>query len=108
MRRPLGSLCPAGVEKSVKFEGRLTGRELTSRSPRVEAGFLVRVRCAEGEFPARITNLSGSGFRLQSARPLESGWEISLEIPRRPPVKCVVRWSSGKEAGGVFVEPVAL
>lgn len=92
----------------MKFEGQLKGRELTSRSPRVDAGFLVRVRCEVGEFPARITNLSSSGFRLHSARPLETGWEISLEVPKRPPVKCMVCWSSGKEAGGVFVEPVAL
>jgi hypothetical protein len=92
----------------MKFEGQLKGRELTSRSPRVEAGFLVRVRCTLGDFPARITNLSSSGFRLHSARPLEPGWEISLEVPNRPPVKCLIRWSSGKEAGGVFVEPAAL
>ena len=92
----------------MKFEGQLRARELTSRSPRIDAGFLVRVSCAAGEFPARITNLSSSGFRLHSARPLEAGWEILLEVPRRPPVKCLVRWSSGKEAGGVFVEPAAL
>jgi hypothetical protein len=92
----------------MKFEGQLKGRELTSRSPRVDAGFLVRVRCAVGEFPARITNLSSSGFRLHSARPLEEGWEIILEVPKRPAVKCLVRWSSGREAGGVFVEPAAL
>ena len=92
----------------MKFEGKLEGLELRSRSPRVEAGFLVRVRCAAGEFPARVTNLSGSGFRLHSARPLEPGWEISLEMPKRRPLKCLVRWSSGKEAGGVFVEPAAL
>ena len=92
----------------MKFEGQLKGRELTSRSPRVDAGFLVRVRCAVGEFPARITNLSSSGFRLHSARPLEAGWEIILEVPKRPAVKCLVRWSDGKEAGGVFVEPAAL
>jgi len=92
----------------MKFEGRLEGQELASRRPRVGAGFVVRVRCSSGEFPARIMNLSSSGFRLHSARPLEPGWEISLEVPRRPPVRCVVRWSSGKEAGGVFVEPAAL
>lgn len=104
----LGSLCPVGVDKTMKFEGRLEGRELASRPPRVEAGFVVRLRCAEGEFPARITNLSSSGFRLRSARPLEPGWEISLEVPRRPSLKCLVRWCDGKEAGGVFVEPAAL
>jgi hypothetical protein len=92
----------------MKFEGKLEGRELQSRPRRVDAGFVVRVRCAVGDFPARVTNLSSSGFRLHSARPLEPGWEITLEVPRRPAIRCLVRWCMGNEAGGVFAEPVAL
>ncbi len=92
----------------MKFEGRLEGRELTSRAPRIDAGFVVRVRSAIGDFPARVTNLSSAGFRLHSARELEPGLEISLEVPKRLPVRCIVRWTTGKEAGGVFMEPVAL
>lgn len=92
----------------MKFEGQLQGRELATRAPRIDAGFVVRVCCAAGEFPARITNLSSSGFRLASARPLEPGWEVTLEVPRRPSVQCLIRWVSGKEAGGVFLEPVTL
>lgn len=92
----------------MKFEKVFEGRELAPRSPRVDAGFIVRVRCAAGEFPARITNLSGAGFRLQAARALEPGWEVSLEVPKLPSVKCVIRWARGKKAGGVFLEPVAL
>ncbi|HEY7006093.1 MAG TPA: PilZ domain-containing protein [Sphingomicrobium sp.] len=92
----------------MKFEGRLEGRELAARAPRVDAGFVVRVRCAAGNFPARITNLSSTGFRLRSARALEAGWEVTLQVPKRPAVKCVIRWASGKEAGGVFLEPIAL
>ena len=92
----------------MKFEGQLEGRELATRAPRIDAGFVVRVRCAAGEFPARITNLSRSGFRIRSARALEPGWEVTLDVPKGPPVQCVIRWVSGKEAGGVFLEPVSL
>jgi len=92
----------------MKFEGRLEGRELASRAPRIDAGFVVRLRCAAGEFPARVTNLSSSGFRLRSARLLQEGWEVSLQVPKRPPVQGMIRWVNGKEAGGVFLESVTL
>ncbi|MFL6737292.1 MAG: PilZ domain-containing protein [Sphingomonas sp.] len=90
------------------FERQIEGREIATRAPRIDAGFVVRVCCAAGEFPARITNLSSSGFRLRSARALEAGWEVRLEVAKRPPVEGIIRWASGKEAGGVFVEPVTL
>lgn len=92
----------------MKFEGKLEGSEVGSRSPRVDTEFLVSLRCAAGKFPARITNLSATGFRLFAARPLEAGWEVTLEVPKRPPVACLIRWASGKEAGGVFLEPTTL
>jgi len=78
------------------------------RSPRVDTEFLVLLRCAAGKFPARITNLSATGFRLQAARALEPGWEVTLQAPKRPPVKCVIRWATDKEAGGVFLELMSL
>ncbi len=92
----------------MKFEGQIEGRALVARPPRVDAGFVVKVRCAAGEFPARVSNLSGAGFRLHAARRLEQGWEVSLEVSKLPPVRGVIRWTCGKEAGGVFLEPVAL
>jgi hypothetical protein len=92
----------------MKFEGRLEGREIVPRPARIDASFDVLVRCAAGEFGASITNLSGTGFRLRSTGVLEPGWEILLEVPRTPPIKGVIRWVSGEDAGGVFAEAVAL
>ena len=92
----------------MKAEGQQEASDIGSRSPRVDTEFLVLLRCAAGKFPARITNLSGTGFRLQSARALEPGWEITLEASRRPPVRCMIRWAAGKEAGGVFLGPCAV
>lgn len=92
----------------MKFEGRLEGRRLVTRSPRVDAGFVVLVYSAAGNFPARVTNLSSAGFRMNSARALEPGSEVTLEVPKRPPVKCLIRWADGKESGGVFLEAVTL
>jgi len=92
----------------MKFEGKLEGRELTPRPARIDASFDVLVRCAAGEFGASITNLSGKGFRLRSDCPLEPGCEVSLELPKMPPVRGIIRWVSGDDAGGVFMEAVAL
>ena len=38
----------------------------------------------------------------------EPGTEITIEVDRRDPVKALIRWSSGDEAGGVFLEAIAL
>ena len=92
----------------MKFEGKLEGRELVPRPARIDASFDVLLRCPAGEFGASITNLSGSGFRLRSPCALQPGCEISLEVPKMPPVKGVIRWAAGNDAGGVFVEAVAL
>lgn len=92
----------------MKMEGQFEGRDVHSRSPRVDTEFLVLLRCAEGKSPARITNLSATGFRLQTPRDLEAGWEITLETPKHPPVRCIIRWVTGREAGGVFLEPITL
>ena len=92
----------------MKFEGKLEGRELVARPARIDASFDVLLRCPAGEFRASITNLSGSGFRLRSACTLEPGCEVSLELPKMPIVKGVIRWVAGNDAGGTFVEAVAL
>lgn len=86
------------------IQGPAEGRAASTRSPRVNTGFVVLLRCATGKFPARITNVSASGFRLQTPRQLEVGWEVTLESPKRAPVRCIIRWVAGKEAGGMFLE----
>jgi hypothetical protein len=92
----------------MKFEGELEGRELRTRAARTDVSFDVLVRCTAGEFQARIVNLSGSGFRLQSAQALEPGWGVTLEVANMPPVNGIIRWARDLEAGGVFVDPVTL
>jgi len=92
----------------MKQEKPLEGREMGSRSPRIDAQFVVRLCCVLGEFPARVINLSSSGFRLRSTGALEPGWEVTLQLRKLPPVRCVIRWTKGKEAGGVFLEAIAL
>jgi hypothetical protein len=92
----------------MKLEGQLAGREIFPRAPRIDVSFDVLVRCAAGEFRARMTNLSASGFRLESPKRLEPGWEVTLEVGKLAPVKGLVRWARGRDAGGMFTDPVIL
>jgi len=61
-----------------------------------------------GEIDAQIVNLSSDGFRLQTTGSLQVGWEVTLEAAKQFPVKALICWACGQEAGGVFAEPVAL
>ena len=91
----------------MKHEAILEGDWLP-RDPRVDAEFDVRVHCQAGEIDAQIVNLSSDGFRLHSSNPLQVGWVVTLEAARQSPVKALICWACGNEAGGVFAEPVAL
>ena len=92
----------------MKHEAILEGHELLPRDPRVEAEFDVRVHCAAGDIDAQIVNLSSDGFRLRSENPLQVGWVVTLEAAAHFPVKALICWACGQEAGGVFAEAVAL
>ena len=92
----------------MKFEGTLSGREVLQRGARIDVGYEIKVRSEHGEFEAEIVNLSSRGFRLRSNAALKEGWEVVLEKHREEPVKAVIRWVTGLDAGGVFLEAVAL
>jgi hypothetical protein len=55
-----------------------------------------------------ITEVSRDGFRLESQAELEVGAEVRIGVGKRPPVRALIRWTRGHEAGGVFVDPVSL
>ena len=92
----------------MKHEGMLEGRELLPRGTRVDVGWNVMVRHAGRSIPAKVMNVSASGFGLRTARALEVGAEVVLRFAKDAPVRAVIHWVAGKEAGGVFVESIAL
>ena len=92
----------------MKHEGMLEGRELLPRGTRIDVRWNVMVRWAGRSIPAEVVNVSAKGFRLRTARALEVGAEVALRFAKDAPVKAVIQWVSGKEAGGVFVESIAL
>ncbi len=92
----------------MKHEALLAGHELLTRDPRITVDYDVRVHCDAGAIDAQVLNLSSDGFRLRSHDPLQVGWEVTLEAGKYDPVKAVICWACGLDAGGVFAEPVAL
>ena len=92
----------------MKHEAILAGEEWTPRDTRVDVGYDVAVHCAAGEIHAQLVNVSSDGFRLHTSDPLQVGWEVTLKNGKHDPVKAIICWACGLDAGGVFAEPVAL
>ena len=92
----------------MKHEAIRAGREWLDRDVRTDAEYDVRVHCSGGEVDAQMINLSSDGFRLRSHDPLQAGVVVTLEAVGHDPVKALICWACGLDAGGVFADPVAL
>lgn len=90
-------------------KGKFKAGSYLKREPRVsvreEAVLIEEDGCA---LDVVITDISREGFRLESRAELEVGAEVWLRVAKLEPVRAVIRWTRGTEAGGVFLEPVAL
>ena len=90
-------------------EGKGKGAGYTERHPRVSVHCDAILCEADGcELAVVITDVSRDGFRLMSRCELEVGSEVLLRVGRMEPVRAMIRWTRGYEAGGVFLEPVSL
>jgi len=92
----------------MKFDGQLEGREYRPRAARVSVEFDGWLKRTDGDLPVQILDVSSEGFRLRSPSPLEVGAEVAVAVAKLYPVRAVIRWTAGDEAGGQFVDPVAL
>ena len=97
-----------GSGSGMKHEVILEGQEWLPRQARVDLDFDVQVHCTAGSVDAQILNISADGFRIHSASPIHVGAEVILEVASELPVKALICWACGLEAGGVFAESVAL
>ena len=55
-----------------------------------------------------IIDVSSTGFRLESLNELVAGEDVLLQSPKQHPVRARIQWTRGFEAGGIFLESVAL
>jgi hypothetical protein len=78
------------------------------RSPRVQTSLAaVLVDSDGGELPVEVIDLSSGGFRLRAGEPLVVGEHVRLRV-RCGDFPALIQWVEGNEAGGRFLEPVAL
>jgi hypothetical protein len=61
-----------------------------------------------GRLGVVVTDLSASGFGLETTETLVVGERIGLDVSRYGVFKGQIRWVRGLTAGGVFLEPVQL
>ena len=92
----------------MKHQAILEGQDWLPRDPRIDVTYDVSVECDAGEIEAQMLNLSSDGFRLRTEGPLQVGWAVPLEAAKQFPVRALICWACGNDAGGVFEEPVAL
>ena len=97
-----------GPDREMKHEGFFEGREIASRPSRIDVYYDALAQVGDEEIAVQIFNISARGFRLRSHVPLEEGEEVLLVVPKRSPVRGLVRWANGCEAGGVLLDAVAL
>ena len=60
------------------------------------------------ELDVVVTDVSRDGFKIECESVLEVGSQILLHVAKLAPVKGLIRWTCGHEAGGVFLESAAL
>lgn len=87
----------------------LKARGYHLRAPRVRVSYPARLLESDGcSIDIVITEVSSAGFALRSDAMLELGDEVSLTVPKLPPMRAVIRWTCGNEAGGTFLDPISL
>jgi hypothetical protein len=84
-------------------------RGYKKRSARIAVRYQAVLTEADGcRVDVLVTEVSGSGFRLESDAKLEPGDEVFLHVGKRRPVRARIQWTRGREAGGAFVEPAEI
>ncbi|HEU5285823.1 MAG TPA: PilZ domain-containing protein [Sphingomicrobium sp.] len=79
------------------------------RRHRIEVAHDATLVLSDGsEQSVTITDVSTGGFRLQTAETVPIGAHVFLRVPRYGDFPAQIRWALGRDAGGVFLEPVEL
>lgn len=83
----------------------------TERDKRIDVRYrAVAIETDGCTLDVEIKDVSRDGFRLVSASKLDPGQEIWLAISNSnlAPLRGLIKWTRGEEAGGVFLDAIAL
>lgn len=59
-------------------------------------------------YAVTVVDLSSGGFRLECDETFKIGEYVALRVAKYGDFAAQIRWALGREAGGVFLEPIAL
>ncbi|RJF85717.1 PilZ domain-containing protein [Sphingomonas cavernae] len=77
------------------------------RAPRLPTSCWADIRIDGHPQRASLLDLSQGGAKLRTRTPLEMGAILILSVPGLEPMRGVVRWVRGDNAGIAFLEPIA-
>jgi len=79
------------------------------RAPRIEGRHhAIAVDSAGRTYDVTVVDISSGGFRIETEETFRTGEYITLRVARNGNFPTQILWTLGKEAGGMFLEPVAL
>jgi PilZ domain-containing protein len=80
-----------------------------SRAARVSVSHEAVLVLSDGtEHHVKITDVSSGGFHLLTPHTVPIGEHVFLRVDRYGDFPAQIRWSLGREAGGVFLHPVEI
>ena len=75
-----------------------------ARAPRVKTSEMAAIELPDGRtVGVRVSDVSASGFRMETPEPVAVGQQVMLIMRRYDPVPVEIRWSDGLQAGAVFL-----
>jgi hypothetical protein len=77
-------------------------------SPRASASGSAILRTGGREYSAKLVDISTTGAKIFTARPIEPGNTAALVLPRLPSLRAFVRWTQGRDTGLTFESPMPI
>ena len=84
-------------------------RSQIKRAPRIDTRHEAIVVDTQGrKYAATVLDLSSGGFRVKSEETFKIGEYVAIRVTGYGDFSAQIRWALGGEAGGVFLDPIAL
>ena len=76
--------------------------------PRASASGSAILRTGGHTFSAKLVDISTSGAKILTARPIEAGGTAVLALPKLPSLRAFIRWTHGQDTGLTFETPMPI
>ena len=77
-------------------------------SPRARASAFAILRTGGREYSAKLCDISTSGAKILTVKPIDPGRNAVLLLPKMPPLRAFVRWTQEQDTGLIFETPIPM